>query len=684
MDAKTEKKIKEIIEKINYYSDLYYNHGVSEISDAEFDRLYDEFLDFAEKYPEIKEWEDSPIKKVGADATSNFEKFSHKSPLLSIDQKSRELEDLKKWYDKLTGKQVIVEPKLDGITININYEKGKFVNAATRGNGYIGDLITKQFKNTKTKYPEAISMCKELELRGEAIIPYDYFIENNLNESYSNPRNAVAGIMHSKDPDDVKGKGVEVMFYDIGQIDANMLSDLDSTNVEEIIRNAGFTCAPYFICNSWEELKKCVETKFYGHIQEIDGFNILKYDGYPQAMCDGLVIKSNHLHEREELGFSQKGPKWAFAFKFKALSAKTTLLDVSWDVSKSGRITPVAVFKEVSLGGTKINRATLNNFGYMSNLPKFNENKIDLSETDKLHKSDEILVERSNDVIPRIVAIVKHNTTEVCKAPKVCPVCGGEVEFRNDLLYCVNPNCSAKISSKIEHFASRNAMNIVGLGEKIVDILLENDLISNITDIYDLTSKKVVLVNLEGFGKKSVDKLLSSIENSKNPELSNFIFALAIPNVGEKMSKDLANYYKSIDNLINNFSYNQILSLESFGEVYAESTTSWLSKIENIKTIKDLLSKGVKPKEVEQKEQVSNTLNGKTFVITGTLSKPRKYFEDLIVSNGGKVGSGVSKNTDYVLAGENAGSKLEKAEKLKIEIIDENEFNRKVGTYDNN
>lgn len=688
MKKEIKNKIEELIKQLNYYSDLYYNQGISEISDAEYDRMYDEFLSYVEEYPEIKEWENSPIKKVGAEVTSNFEKFTHKSPLLSIDQKSKELDDLKKWYEKIGSPEVIVQPKLDGITVNINYENGKFVNAATRGNGRVGDLITEQFKATDTYYPDTLLNDNDfLELRGEAIIPYDKFLESNMSDDYSNPRNAVAGIMHSKDANDVKGKNISVMFYDVGV--TNVRQYQVETDIERLNWiKFNFTTLPTVLCKNWEELKKCVETKFYNGIVEKDGFNILDFTvweqigkglhekSYLKAMCDGLVIKVNDLNKREELGYSQRGPKWAFAFKFKSLQTITTVRDVEWRVGKSGRVTPVAQFDKINLGGTQINRATLNNPKYMSELPVYHTdtNEFDFRYTSALCYGDEILVERSNDVIPRVVAITRHNTYNKITYPDKCPECGGDLRFDGTLLWCSNPNCSSQLLGKIEHYASKNAMDIVGLSGKTIETLHSNGFLDKISDLYRLKDRRDELLQIERFGKKSVDNLLAAIEQSKTRDLARFIFSLSIPNVGKIMSEDLAKYYKTVDNLINNFSYNQILSLDSFGEVYANSTTSWLSNIENIRLIKDILSVGVSPQEVKAVKTDSNKLDGKTFVITGTLSQPRKYFEELIIKNGGILGSGVNKNTNYLLAGEKAGSKLAKAEKLNITIIDEATF----------
>lgn len=680
MNEELEKTVKHLIEQINYYDRKYYEEGISEISDNEYDRLYEEFLSYAEQYPEIENWPDNPKKKVGAgkDANkSNFVKYTHKSPLLSIDQKSRELDDLKKWFDKLGNKEVIVEPKLDGITCNINYEGGKFVNAATRGNGRVGDLITEQFKNTETTYPQTLDGINELEFRGEAIIPYDYFISSGMSNDYSNPRNGVAGIMHSKDPEDIVGKGIKVMFYDIGIVD-DIIGDRDSDNLE-LIYKQGFTRTPYVICKTWEELKKCVTSRMNGYVVEKDGFNVLDVIGYPQAVCDGLVIKSNVIAEREELGFSQKGPKWAFALKFKPLQAQTVLRDVKWQVGKSGRVTPVAVFDEIVLGGTHVTQATLNNIDYMSTLPMYRNGEFDLKNPKALCYGDTILVERSNDVIPRIVAICDTDSTHArCVVPTHCPECGEPLVQEGPLTYCRGENCPSQVTSKITHFAGRNTMDIVGLGSTIVETLFDVGVLKSIPDVYRLKDKKDTLLSMERFGERSVNKLLESIETSKNRELSRFIFALSIPHVGKKMAEDLASYYKTIDNLIDNYSYDDIIKLDSFGEVYTKTTVEWFNKKSNIDLIKELISLGVNPMPVENKV-VSDRLSGKTIVITGTLSHPRDYFVSLIEENGGKVGSGVSKKTDYVLAGENAGSKLTKAESLNVPVINEEAFMEMIG-----
>ena len=745
LDQKRILLLKDLLKK---YDIQYYEKGESEISDAEYDRLYNEYLEFEKKYPELKELEDAPTRRVGAGdvagTSTSLPKFTHKSPLLSINRKAKELSELKDFYDKIggDGTEVIIEPKLDGITCNINYEAGTFVNAATRGNGYIGDLITNNFKNTDTQYPTSIPNNNSLEVRGEAIIPFDFF-NKHLSNDYSNPRNAVAGIMRQVNPKDVKNKGIQVMFYDIGQTDMFM-SDKDEQNVKHLKR-LGFQTVPVFIANCWDSLKAYVESKMDGYIQQVNGFNVLLDEDklFPQAVCDGLVIKVNSSKLREKIGFTEKGPKWAFAYKFKPLQETTRIDHVEWQVGKTGRIVPVAVFDEIALGGVKITRATLNNYDYMKMLPtlfaerngqfisyttplkksefsllqpgdilqdlkpekshsELNEVEIQDINTDGfwihdiqegifdgewypieegryllkseeigLQMDDEIIVERSNDVIPRIIGIHHHsNQVDLTqsralsfKVPNVCPVCGGIVEEKYPLHFCGNEECSAKMLGKMIHFVTRDAMNIVGMGDSIIELLLNEHLITDLPSIYDLKDKTDTLKKLPKFGNKKIQNLLESIELSKNPELSNFIYALSIPTVGKKTAKDLAKNFKTMDAILN-CTTEELLNIDDMGEVMTNEIYTYFHSTHNQELIASLLNKGICLKEVIEN---GNLLNGKKFVITGTLENPRKFYQDMIEANGGKVSGSVSKNTDVVLIGADAGSKEDKARKLVAE-----------------
>lgn len=683
-------KIKELKDKINYYDKKYYEEGISEISDAEYDRLYQELLDLEAKCPELIS-KDSPTKKVGAGkeagTTSGLPKFTHKTPLLSIDRKAKELSELKDFYDKIGGDgiEVIIEPKFDGITCNVNFENGKLVNVATRGNGYIGDLITDNFKNTETVYPNTID--RDIEIRGEAIIPYTFF-KKNLAKDYSNPRNAVAGIMRQIDAKEVKNKGVHVLFYDIGQISKNIGTLYFENNKDfkegiikkdadqvMLIRDLGFDYSPFMIVNNWNDLKHIVESKFEGMIKDIDGFNVLSgYPDIPDAVCDGLVIKVNDLALRSEIGSSEKGPKWAFAYKFKPKQAITTIDYIDWQVGKTGKVTPVANFKEISLGGIKITRATLNNYDYMTNLPTVKENgELDLDKTTSVEQGDMIIVERSNDVIPRIVAVKEklgpytfepqcieiqqeiRRKEATFKEPQVCPICGHKLVKVGPLHFCKNYDCPQQIKRRLEHFASRDAMNIVGLGETVCNQLYEKLGVSHLEEIYDL--KEDELIQIDAFKDKKIANLLKAINASKKPELWRFIYSLSIDNVGKKTAKDLAKRYLTIENF-KKATKEELLKIEDIGDIVADSIIDYLNN--HIKDI-DYLLDYVEPKSVNI---FGNKLAGKTFVITGTLENPRSYYQEKIEALGGKVSNSVSKKTNYILVGKDAGSKEEKARKL--------------------
>lgn len=745
------KRIQEIKKLISKYDRQYYELGQSDISDAEYDRLYEEYLQYEEKYPELKEMKDAPTRRVGAGkeagSTTLFPKYTHKSPLLSINQKSRDLNDLKDFYENVggDGTEVIVEPKLDGITCNINYENGIFVNAATRGNGYVGDLITENFQNTDTFYPKTLSDNASLEVRGEAIIPYDMF-KKSLQDDYSNPRNAVAGIMRSQDSQDIKDKGgIQVMFYDIGKAEYVPLEDSDSNNVD-YLKCVGFGSVPVCLVDTWQDLSKVIESRLNGMIKEVDGFNVLIADGYPQAVCDGLVIKVNSRQKRKELGMTEKGPRWAFAYKFKPLHALTTLIDIEWQVGKSGKVVPVAVFDEITLGGVKISKATLNNPDYIQTMPvlykertvwhvksydnwgelayiPYHEPIADIDfilpgdvlidtcpeksqgemeriivqcidsdrtgfyitdsefdgewypfEADRyyfankeygLHQGDVIIVERSNDVIPRIVAIHHHVTDRLIEIPDKCPVCGHALILDGPQLFCQNPDCSGQILGKMIQFVSRDGMNIVGLGGSILEVLLERGYIQTYADIYRLDRFEKEILSLEKFGTRKYQNLQKSIQESTNVTLSQFLFALGIPLVGKKTAKDLARTFITLDNFLST-THKQLLSIPDINTKTASGIMEWLEDENHKGMIQDLMQYI----QIKEETKSTNELAGKSFVITGTLKNPRQYYQKMIEERGGKVVGSVSKKTYAILIGENAGSKETKARRLIEDGVD--------------
>ncbi len=670
--TKERERLEELKELIKKYDVQYYELNESEISDSEYDLLYQEYQQLEAKIGVI---DNSPTSRVGAGdvagATTGLPKYTHKTPLLSIDKKSKELSELKDWYQKMGGDGTIVtiQPKLDGITCNINYEEGRFVNAATRGNGYIGELITENFLNSNTYIPLTLKSEMDLEVRGEAIIPYDFFKEK-LSDKYSNPRNAVSGIMRNLEPIIVKDKGVQVLFYDLGIVSEELNTDSDNERTSLCIEGKQIPGLKTLIAKDWESLSKIIDSKMNGLIQEVDGFNVLididKKN--PQAICDGLVIKIDSISRRDSIGFSSKGPKWMFAFKFKALEVETTIREVTWQVGKSGRLTPVGIFDEANIGGTKITRATLNNYDYIKSM--------------NLEMDDSIILQRSNDVIPKIVGVAKkqsfiyqqdvNTTAEVERRkhtfdlPKECPVCGGPILDKYPLHYCSNKNCPAVLKGRIEHYASRNAMNIVGLGEGIIDSLEAAGFIIHLESIYTLKDKRAEMLQLEGFKDKKVDNLLASIEKSKDCELFQFIYALSIPGVGISTAKDLSKKYKTLDNFLL-ATKEELLDMDDIAEIMANQIIEFLDNTGSKEMIQSLIQSGVSPKEVKSN---GDSLKGKTFVITGTLKSSRKYYADIIESLGGTVSGSVSKKTYAVLIGEDAGSKEQKARDLASKGID--------------
>ncbi len=646
-------------EKILAYDRLYYDQGISEISDNEYDRLYKQYQDAIKEYPDLDD-ETSPTRRVGAEArSSGLQKFTHKSPLLSIDRKAKEISELKDFYDKLpSGTRLIVEPKFDGITCNLNYEGGVFVNAATRGNGYIGDLVTENFRNTDTRFPQKVD-CDELEIRGEAIIPFDFF-QKNMEEEYSNPRNAVSGIMRSLLPEDVKGNGIQVIFYDLGIV-SKPLDDSDEKNLL-MCKDLGFCTAPYAIAENWEDLERIVTSKLNGLIESRNGFNVLKASkDYPDAVCDGLVIKVDSARLRNEIGFSEKGPKWAFAYKFKPLQAKTHLRDVLWQVGKSGRVTPVAVFDEVMLGGTRITRATLNNYDYMTHLPFVKDGEPDLNTETALYENDPIVIERSNDVIPRVIGVdasannLLRPHESFFREPENCPECGSQLVKVNMLHYCQNPDCPAARMGRFVHFASRDAMNIVGMGDSVVQDLFSLHLLKDLSDIYRLRQHREEILALDRWGNLKTDNLLAAIEHPRNPEIWQLIYGLSIPTVGKKLAKDLARRFQNFEEL-QKATLEELLSMEDVAELTAQRVLTFFRENDFTELLKE-----VHPKEVES---TGERFKGMTFVITGTLEMPRNSYVEIIEKEGGRVANSVSKKTDYVLIGTDAGSKETKAREL--------------------
>lgn len=750
----------ELKEKIKQYDHAYYVLKHPLISDAEYDRLLKEYENLEKLCPELKT-PDSPTQRVGAEPLSKLEKFDHKTPLLSIDQKSKTIEALRKFYEDCGGDgvELLIQPKADGLTGNLNYapadsnefhqfigdakgtECGSYlVNGATRGNGYTGELITENIRTIKS-VPLKIPFNGHLEVRGEIVISYNSFLKN-FSDEYSNPRNLAAGTIRQLDSRLVAQRKPEIIFFDVGQCDEEFQKDTERLN---FLKKQGFMVMPTRVVDNLQDLIDVCLSYYNRQIVVKDGFNVLDISGYPDMVCDGLVIKVNDLSLREDLGMTSKGPKWAFAFKFKSLNAKTILRDIIYQVGRTGKLTPVAVFDEVNLGGTKVTKATLNNEDYMRTLgptpPDVEEIKMDEPNgtmrfewngkehdivrivryvtADKKHAmffvktatnesilfperaelktaflkqskfpdikfeekeinpsdfylklGDSITIERSNDVIPRVIGINykerQNDKVEDIVFPSVCPTCGSELEVVYPQHFCPNIDCPDRLKGSLQHFAQRDAMDIVGMGSSIIELFVNEGFVISIKDIYTLSKHKDSLLKLEGFGKKKVDNLLKAIEDSKTREFWRVLYALGIREVGKSMAKTLAKHFKSMEKLID-ATEEELRQVEDVGDATIQEIHSFFSNPKNLEIIDFLEAQGLKMED--DTKAISDCFTGMTFVITGTLYQgdkkiSRNDVQKIIEENGGKVSGSVSKKTSVVIIGEDAGSKEKKARDL--------------------
>ena len=635
---------------IHQYDQAYYRDGISLITDAEYDRLYDEYVALEQQYPELLT-PDSPTQRVGGELLEGFEKFTHLSPLLSIDQKSKSEVELRKWYQGVggAGTRILIQPKLDGITINALYQAHYLNLAATRGNGYIGEVVTPLVKCIKS-VPLRLPFEGQVEVRGEAIIPYGYF-KSHLAQESSNPRNLVAGTMRSLDTSVIKDRKPDIVFYDLGLCDQTFKTDTEQL---DFLTEQGFKTAPYLVVDSEDALVEACFSKMQGQINEVDGFNVLSG---VDAVCDGLVLKVDDLAKRDVLGMTAKGPRFFFAFKFESLAAETTLKDVIFQVGRTGRITPVAVLDEVSLGGTVVGRATLNNIDFIKQLG--------------IKYGSTIVLERSNDVIPKVIGLASDDAGDGAsiEMPNACPICGGSIKEVYPLHYCDNPQCPARIKGWLSLFVSRDALNMDGLGDSLIDLLVDNGWVTQPSDLFTLKEKhEADLLALKGFGKKKVAKIFSAIEQASNVEPWRVLYSLGISNVGRRMSRELMKRFKSIPAILE-AADEELLSVPDLGPIVvatikeAAKTFEATGELDRLKQY--LQFEVVASNEAEESEnQALNVLEGLTFVVTGTLKEKRDYYQTMIEQYGGKVSGSVSKKTSAVLVGTDAGSKEDKARSL--------------------
>lgn len=639
-------EMKDLIKEIEKHNYNYYVLDNPTISDAEYDKLYYALVDLEKETGVTLPY--SPTLRVGDTVLDGFTKKKHEVNLYSLN-KVRDFEELESWVNDMKkladDTDFAVEYKFDGLQIVIEYNEGAFVSATTRGNGVIGEDVSLQVKTIKS-VPLQIGFKGRLIVQGEGMMTNKNFEAYNktAEEKLKNPRNAAAGAIRNLDPKETAKRNLDYFCYSILLCDGKEFST--QQQMHDFLIENGFKTGNYFkICKDVHEIIHC--------INEID---LIKSS--LDVMIDGMVIKINKVKPREKIGWTAKFPKWALAYKFEAQETTTLLKEVVWQVGRSGRVTPIANLEPVELAGATIQRATLNN--------------IDDIRRKDVYENSRVFIRRSNEVIPEIMGLAeKFENSRKIEVPLVCPSCGEKLIMKGPLLFCTNHlNCQAQVIDRLAHFASREAFNIEGLSDKTCKQFYEDLNVRHLSDLYNI--KKEDLLKLDKFKDKKAENIINSINNSKKIDFYRFLFAFGIGEVGVKTAKDLAKKFYNLDNL-RNASFEEILEVDDVGEVIAQNIVDFFADEYNKEEIQRLFDCGVEIKETNVNLD-NQILSGKTFVLTGTLSKPREEFEKIIEDLGGKTSSSVSRNTNFVLAGENAGSKLLKAKELNIKIINEKEF----------
>lgn len=660
------KYIKELREKIKKYSDYYYTNNESLISDVEFDKLLAELKELEEKYPEYRE-ENSPTDVVGATSLkeTKFQKVTHKKPMLSLSNSYNEgdiadfIERIKKLLPEEKEINYALELKLDGLSLSIQYENGKLVRAVTRGDGAVGEDVTENILEISS-IPRELKEKVSIEIRGEVVLPLSKFEElnrkrlENGEEVFANPRNAAAGTLRQLDSSIIRERGLDAYFYFL--VDAqNYGVKTHSESIEYLSKLGIKTTGVCEVLKNSSELIERIE--YWGAKREE-----LDYE------TDGMVIKVNNIELWDILGNTTKSPRWAIAFKFPAKQVTTKILGVTWQVGRTGKVTPVAELEEVELSGSKVKRASLHNYQEI--------------ERKDIRVGDSVFIEKAAEIIPQVVKSVKElrdGSEIIITEPTNCPICNTVLEREEGQvdIKCPNMACPGKVEGELIYFVSRDAMNIAGFGSKLVENMLRLGFIKNIVDIYELKNHREELEKLDKMGKKSVDNLLNAIETSKTREYSKVLCALGIPFVGKTSAKLLADASENIDNLMN-MSIEELMEIEGVGDKMAQAIYEFFRDEEKKKLIEGLKINGLtfaqeKKEELPKDEKV---FTGKTFLFTGTLKNfTRNEIKEEIEKLGGKNLSAVSKNLDYLIVGEKAGSKLKKAQEIgSIKIITEDEF----------
>lgn len=646
-------RIDELRRLLEYHSKRYYEMDAPEIEDYEYDMLLRELVNLEEKHPGLVT-PDSPTHRVGGKADGQFEPVEHKVPMeslqdaFSIDEVLAFDKRVKAVTDNI---RYIVEPKIDGLSVSLEYENGIFVRGSTRGDGRTGEDVTANLRTIKAIPLKIDTDLPLLEVRGEVYMPKDVFLtltkEQELNgeKTFKNPRNAAAGSLRQKNPKITAKRRLDIFVFNIQQIEGKELHSHKESL--DFIKNLGFNTVPlYTECYNIEEALEQINK-----IGERRGS--LPFD------IDGAVIKVNSFEQREVLGSTSKFPKWALAFKYPPEEKETTLLDIEVAVGRTGVLTPTAIFEPILLAGTTVSRATLHNQDFI------NEKGISIG--------DKIIVRKAGDIIPEVLSVSAHDSSkEIYRLPEECPSCGGRV-IREDgeaALRCCNPDCPSQLLRNLIHFCSRDAMDIEGLGTAVLEVLVEKGIIKTAADIFTLPKDEIA--QIDRMGEKSAENLINAAEKAKSNDLSKLIFALGIRHIGQKAAKLLSDRFGSMKKIIA-ASTEEIAEIDGFGLIMAQSVTEFFSHPESLELVERLEALGVNMTGEETVKE--NRFDGKIFVLTGTLTSfKRSEASKIIESLGGKTSSSVSKKTDYVLAGEDAGSKLQKANDLGVTVISEAEF----------
>lgn len=637
----SDERMKELVKLLNKYAYQYYVLDEPTVADVQYDALYNE-LSALEKETGIV-LPDSPTRKIGGDPIKEFAPHKHIKKLYSLD-KCNSYDELREWSEKI--KKVApdavytLEYKLDGLTLCLTYENGYFKGAATRGNGEVGEDVTAQVSTIKS-IPLSVPYKGVFEAQGEGIMRLSALKKYNETavEPLKNARNGVAGAIRNLDPKVTASRNLDIIFYNVNYIEGENIAS-QRENIDFLKRNS-FKTDMLFVTSDIEEI-----------IKKIDSVDRKSLD----FLIDGMVIKVDDLALRERLGYTDKFPRWAIAYKFEAEETTTILEDVQWNVGRTGKLTPLAILEPVELCGATIRRATLNNY--------------DDIQRKKVKIGSRVFIRRSNDVIPEILGVSEDNGGKEIPVPTVCPACGSDLVRDGAHIYCPNEgDCPPQIIGRLTHFAEKDCMDIRGVSEKSIEGLHEKLGVRFPTDLYSLTRED--LARLDGFKDKKIDNFLASVEKSKSVPLDRFINALGIENIGKKSARDLAERFGSISELMK-ADEATLVEMDEIGDIVAESITSYFGKhgwlIEKFKEI------GIDPK-FNVVKPTGGVLTGKKLVLTGTLpTLTRTEATELIEKAGGTTSSSVSKSTDYVLAGENAGSKLDKARSLGVKIITENEL----------